>query len=528
MELPFGGTFASDTFETGTRAAAHGGTTTIVDFAVQRAGERVQDGLAAWHDEGARATARSTTASTRSSAGSTTSRSRPWTSSSTRASPASSCFMAYPGVFYSDDGQILRAMQTAASNGSMIMMHAENGTAIDVLVAQALARGETAPRYHGAHPALGDRGGGDPPRDHAGAAHRRPALRRAHVGQAGGRARSRRRAARAGTCSARPARSTSTSRSRSTSRAPGFEGAKWVCSTPLRSRDGGPPGRAVALPAHRRPLGGQHRPLPVLLQGAEGARHRRLLQDPQRDRRRRAPDGPALPGRRRRPDLAHAVGRDLLHDARTDVRAAPAQGRDPARSRRRHRDLRPAGAHPHLGRDAPHEHGPLGLGGLRDRGRGRHGALARPRGRAEGRLPRHHRSRAVPAPRPVVVPRPRRSHGLRRRAAVQPARVAGRRPGQEGRARRLQPRLDLRLAPALAGAVRDLQPDPGADPPRHRRADGDQPGDARLDRHRLDVRHAQRHVRQPHGVRHRPRRLGGPRDQRQARRRSPSSGRASR
>ena len=51
MELPFGGTFASDTFETGTSAAAHGGTTTIVDFAVQRTGERVQDGLAAWHEK---------------------------------------------------------------------------------------------------------------------------------------------------------------------------------------------------------------------------------------------------------------------------------------------------------------------------------------------------------------------------------------------------------------------------------------------------------------------------------------------
>ena len=58
-------------------------------------------------------------------------------------------FMAYPGVFYSDDGQILRAMQTAAENGAMIMMHAENGIAIDVLVAQALARGETDPKYHG-------------------------------------------------------------------------------------------------------------------------------------------------------------------------------------------------------------------------------------------------------------------------------------------------------------------------------------------------------------------------------------------
>ena len=58
-------------------------------------------------------------------------------------------FMAYPGVFLSDDGQILRAMQTAAGNGGLIMMHAENGSAIDVLVQQALARGETAPYFHG-------------------------------------------------------------------------------------------------------------------------------------------------------------------------------------------------------------------------------------------------------------------------------------------------------------------------------------------------------------------------------------------
>jgi hypothetical protein len=63
-------------------------------------------------------------------------------------------FMAYPGVFYSDDGQILRAMQTAAECGAMIMMHAENGIAIDVLVQQALARGETDPEVPQLHPAV--------------------------------------------------------------------------------------------------------------------------------------------------------------------------------------------------------------------------------------------------------------------------------------------------------------------------------------------------------------------------------------
>src|SRR5450759_4468209 len=49
MELPFGGTFAKDTFETGTRAAAFGGTTTIVDFAVQSRGKSLRDGLDTWH-----------------------------------------------------------------------------------------------------------------------------------------------------------------------------------------------------------------------------------------------------------------------------------------------------------------------------------------------------------------------------------------------------------------------------------------------------------------------------------------------
>jgi dihydropyrimidinase len=58
-------------------------------------------------------------------------------------------FMAYPGVFYSDDGRILRAMQRGAANGALTMMHAENGIAIDVLVEQALAEGRTDPRYHG-------------------------------------------------------------------------------------------------------------------------------------------------------------------------------------------------------------------------------------------------------------------------------------------------------------------------------------------------------------------------------------------
>jgi dihydropyrimidinase len=148
MELPFGGTSASDTFETGSRAAAWGGTTTIVDMAVQRTGESVHDGLAQWHrkadgecaidygfhqiiggvdDESLKAMDYLV---------------------DNEGITSFKLFMAYPGVFLSDDGQILRAMQRAADNGAMIMMHAENGPAIDVLVSQALSRGETAPYFH--------------------------------------------------------------------------------------------------------------------------------------------------------------------------------------------------------------------------------------------------------------------------------------------------------------------------------------------------------------------------------------------
>ena len=148
MEMPFGGTFASDTFETGTRAAAWGGTTTIVDFAVQPKGTSLLAALDAWHakadgqcaiDYGFHMIVSDV--------------------NDTTLKEMSSCvdggvtsfkmFMAYPGVFYATDGEILLAMQQAARTGALTMMHAENGIAIDQLVAQALAAGRTEPLQHG-------------------------------------------------------------------------------------------------------------------------------------------------------------------------------------------------------------------------------------------------------------------------------------------------------------------------------------------------------------------------------------------
>lgn len=148
MELPFGGTFASDTFETGTRAAAWGGTTTIIDFAVQKYGERVQDSLAAWHAK-ADGECAIDYGFHQIIGGVDDDSLKAMDELVDEGITSFKLFMAYPGVFYSDDGQVLRAMQTAANNGATIMMHAENGIAIDVLVQQALAAGNTDPRFHG-------------------------------------------------------------------------------------------------------------------------------------------------------------------------------------------------------------------------------------------------------------------------------------------------------------------------------------------------------------------------------------------
>ena len=148
MELPFGGTAASDTFETGTRAAAWGGTTTIIDFAVQTYGQKVQDGLDAWHAKAAGNCA--IDYGFHQIIGDVNEESLTAMRGLTDQGISSfKLFMAYPGVFYSDDAQILKAMQVSADTGLMTMMHAENGPAIDVLAQQLVDQGKTDPYFHG-------------------------------------------------------------------------------------------------------------------------------------------------------------------------------------------------------------------------------------------------------------------------------------------------------------------------------------------------------------------------------------------
>lgn len=147
MELPFGGTFSSDDFWTGTRAAAYGGTTTIIDFAVQTKGESMIAGVDRWHEK-----AQGKTAVDYGFHLITTDFEDKHTEEMytlmDEGITSFKLFMAYPGVFLADDATIFRAMSAAGERGGLICMHAENGIVIDEIVKRALAEGRTAPKYH--------------------------------------------------------------------------------------------------------------------------------------------------------------------------------------------------------------------------------------------------------------------------------------------------------------------------------------------------------------------------------------------
>ena len=148
LEMPFGGTFSSDTFETGTVAAAWGGTTTIIDFAVQPKGSSLLSALDRWHEKAdGRAAVDYGFHLILSDVNDATL--KEMDACVDAGVNSFKMFMAYPGVFYATDGDILRAMGRARDIGAMVMMHAENGIAIDQLVTEALAEGRTDPVHHG-------------------------------------------------------------------------------------------------------------------------------------------------------------------------------------------------------------------------------------------------------------------------------------------------------------------------------------------------------------------------------------------
>src|ERR1700724_3158373 len=147
LDMPFGGTTSADDFETGTRAAAFGGTTTLIDFAIQYKGQTLRHAFDTWMKkaDGKAVINHAFHCIITHIAGAQLDEMKAFVREGV---PTFKLFMAYPGVFMLDDASIFKAMGAAANSGGMICMHAENGGAIDVIVQRALAEGKRAPKYH--------------------------------------------------------------------------------------------------------------------------------------------------------------------------------------------------------------------------------------------------------------------------------------------------------------------------------------------------------------------------------------------
>jgi dihydropyrimidinase len=147
LDMPFGGSTSADDFESGTIAAAHGGTTAVVDFAIQYKGQTLHHAWETWMkkaegkaviDYGFHMIMTDLNDQTEQEMDALV----------RQGVTSFKLFMAYRGVFMLDDASIFRALLRTGKNGGTICMHAENGDVIDVLVQQALAEGHTAPKYH--------------------------------------------------------------------------------------------------------------------------------------------------------------------------------------------------------------------------------------------------------------------------------------------------------------------------------------------------------------------------------------------
>jgi dihydropyrimidinase len=148
LDMPFGGTVTIDDFESGQASAAFGGTTTHVDFAIQPQGSTFAETLELWHakregkaliDNGFHI------AVTDLREGGTLDE---LAGLPDQGITSYKLFMAYKGALMVDDETLFRTMEVAASSGALVMVHAENGDAIDVLVKRALEQGQTEPKYH--------------------------------------------------------------------------------------------------------------------------------------------------------------------------------------------------------------------------------------------------------------------------------------------------------------------------------------------------------------------------------------------
>ena len=260
LDMPFGGSNSADDFQTGTRAAAIGGTTTIVDFAIQARGTKMRAALDTWWkkaegkaciDYGLHMIVTDLPDAGLEDM-----------DDMVREGVASfKLFMAYPNVLMVDDATIFKALRQTAKNGALICMHAENGSVIDVIVQQALAEGKTAPIYHALTRPTQGRGRSGASRDCHGGDGRRAGVhraslerRRAEPGARGARPRL------AGVCRDLPAVSAALDR-RHGGQGLGGREVRFHAAAAREEE----PAEVVGGPAQGQSAGGFDRPLPVLL-----------------------------------------------------------------------------------------------------------------------------------------------------------------------------------------------------------------------------------------------------------------------
>ncbi|WP_339755076.1 dihydropyrimidinase [uncultured Winogradskyella sp.] len=147
LDMPFMGTYSSDDYETGTRAALHGGTTMVIDFILQTQGDTLHNALKTWQEKSQKAIGdysyhMAVTDFNNDVAKEVVQMIEEEGISSFKT------FMAYKGALMIDDGQMVQLMKVVKKHGGLVTVHATNGDMIDSLIAKNRALGNTAPIYH--------------------------------------------------------------------------------------------------------------------------------------------------------------------------------------------------------------------------------------------------------------------------------------------------------------------------------------------------------------------------------------------
>ena len=151
LDMPFGGTVSADDYRTGTIAAAVGGTTTVIDFALQSRGHTMSEALTTWLEKSAGKACIDFglhMAVTDLGPGDGAQGLAEMEAMVKQGISSFKLFMAYPNVLMIDDGLMYKVMHKAGTLNALCCVHAENGSVIDIVVARMIAEGKTAPHYH--------------------------------------------------------------------------------------------------------------------------------------------------------------------------------------------------------------------------------------------------------------------------------------------------------------------------------------------------------------------------------------------